>query len=274
MDGTLGEDITNPEELRRCVHAELVSLRGQPGRLTIQKFGQFESLRRVCGGGDLLDAYLVFEREMKRYATAAGRNEAAAAISITAPAENLLDRLEHAVGALPQDGKLRDQRTGRRWSDAGMITIADDLVYMAEVQGRLGQELLSIEISGDEQRGLCLSVDQMTIVGLPTRAPLVRVWHYRDDEPEEHALAVDLDEFDEAVAKSETYRMTRHRVAVELPSRHDSDQQAGRILSVSIEGRDAPMRTVSIQDQSTFSDQYTVDTMLYRTIVTVTLAVA
>lgn len=271
MDGTLGEDIDDPGELVRVVHEELVSLRGQTGKLTVQKFGQFAALRRVCGGGDLLDAYLMFEREMQRYIHSAGRNEAAAAISITAPADTVLDRLEHVVGALPQDGKLRDQRTARRWSDAGLATIANDLVYMAEVQGRLGQELLSIEITGDEQHGLILTIDQMSNADLRARAPLIRVWHYKDDEPEEHALDVDLEHVESTIAQNDDYVMARHHVQVVLPSDYDHAHTDGKVLSVSIEGRDAPMRTVSTQERTQFSEKLAVEVTVYRTIVMVEL---
>lgn len=272
MDGTLGEDIDDHDELVRRVHEELIALRGQTGKLTVQKFGQFDVLRRVCGGGDLLDAYLMFEREMKRYVSTAGRNEAAAAISITAPAETVLDRLEHVVGALPQDGKLRDQRTARRWSDTGLVTIASDLVYMAEVQGRLGREIMSIEISGDEQQGLVLTIDQMSNAALPSRAPLMRVWHYKeDDEPEERALDVDvdLDHVESTTVQNDEYLMARHHVQVALPTGYEARQTEGKLFSVSIEGRDAPMRTVSIQERSGFSEGLVVEVTVYRTIVMV-----
>lgn len=273
MDGTLGEDIDDIEELVRRVHEELIALRGQTGKLTVQKFGQFDALLRICGGGDLLDAYLMFEREMKRYVNAAGRNEAAAAISITARAETVLDRLEHAVGALPQDGKLRDQRTARRWSDAGLVTIARDLVYMAEVQGRLGQEFMSVEITGDERQGLVLTIDQMSKAALPSRAPLIRVWHYpnAEDEPEERTVDVDLDRIESTTVRSDEYVMARHYVQVALPTGHEQNDAEGKLLSVSIEGRDAPMRTVGIQERSAFAERFVVETTVYRTIVMVEL---
>lgn len=267
MDGTLGDDIEDRDELVRHVHSELVALRGQIGRLTVQKFGEFLALRRVCGGGDLLDAFLMFEREMTRYKTSAGRNEAAAAISITAPAETVLDRLEHAVGALPQDGRLRDQRTARRWSDAGLTAIARDLVYMAEVQGRLGTELLSIDIQGDLGAGLTLTIDQMTSTGLSERAPLFRLWHYKDDDqPEERALTVDLEDHASTVVDNGVYRMRRHHLQAQLPLDWQARHDDAKILSISIEGRDAPMRTVTITDRSAFPKHVVVESTVYRTI--------
>lgn len=171
MGDAVGDDPEERDELVRHAHEELAGLRGAAGKLTIQKFAQYDTLRRLCGSGDLLDAYLMFEREMARYRTTAGRDEAAAAISITAPADTVLDRLEHVVSALPQDGRLRDQRTARRWSDAGLATIANELVYLAEVRGRLGQEILNIEVTGDTERGLLLAIDQMSTANLPVRAP-------------------------------------------------------------------------------------------------------
>lgn len=134
-------------ELIAAVHADLVALRGAHGRLTVQKFSQYMALRLVCGGGDLLEAYLAFERELRRYATEGNRNEAAA-LSISAPMKTVLDRLEEVVSLLDDTGEGRDQRTARRWSDQGFTTIATEMVHVAEVRGRLGNELLTIELFG------------------------------------------------------------------------------------------------------------------------------
>lgn len=56
--------------------------------------------------------------------------------SLSAPADTVLDRLQLTAEALSPDEDWRDQRTARRWSDAGMPTIAQDLVYFAQVAGR------------------------------------------------------------------------------------------------------------------------------------------
>lgn len=266
MEGAIGQDIVDHETLRTQVHEELIGLRGQLGKLTVQKFSQYPMLRRVCGGNDLLDAFLMFEREMARYQNGEGRDEAAAAISITAAADTVLDRLEHAVGALPQDGKLRDQRTARRWSDAGLKTIATELVYLADVQGRLGTELLSIEVHGDREDGLEVIIDQMTSAGLPERAPRIRLWRYRsEDEPEERSVSFDLDEHPSTVAAKREYVMKRHRLLVEFPP---TSQTVGnnKVLGVSIEGRDAPMRTVFFEDHSHLPDELRIQFSVYRTI--------
>ena len=132
--------------LERQVLSELLALRKAYGRLTVQKFSAFTTLRQVCGGDDLLDAFLMFQRELTRYQHG-GRTEAAAAWSLVAPADTVLDRLQLTAEALSPDGDWRDQRTARRWSDAGMPVIAGDLVYFAQVAGRLGTETLSIPSS-------------------------------------------------------------------------------------------------------------------------------
>lgn len=270
MHGVVGEDIGDRDELVRRVHEELISLRGQRGTLTPQKFGQYPALIRVCGGNDLLDAYLMFERELLRYKSA-GRDEAAAAISIMAPADNVLDRLEHAVGALLQDGALRDQRSARRWSDSGLGVIARDLVYFADVQGRLGTELLSVEVHGDEVE-LQLVIDQMTSSDLTVRAPLLRLWHYVDDEPSERQLVVDLDAVPLTQALKDGYAMRRHRVATLMPP-FVGASVGTVLLGVSIEGRDAPMRTVAIQDHSKLPSCLQTRFSVYRTIALVEVVV-
>jgi hypothetical protein len=269
VDGVIGEDLGSDAELIPLIEDELFALRGERGILSPQKLAAHPNLVRVCGGGDLLDAYLMFERELRRYENA-GRNEAAAAISISAPADTVLDRLEHAVGALPQDGKLRDQRTARRWSDEGIRTIASDLVYMARVQGRLGTELLAIEIRGDETAGLQLVIDQMTSDGLVARAPLIRLWQYVDDEPEERQLSVDLDEIPAAAATKNGYTMRRHRLMVEVPEAPKTREDT-MLLGVSVEGRDAPMRTVAVEDRSSLAAPYGLRLNVYRTIISVEL---
>ncbi|QGH68691.1 hypothetical protein [Pseudactinotalea sp. HY158] len=269
MEGTLLDDTGDPVALRREVHRELVALRGAHGRLTVQKFNQYPVLRRICGGGDLLDAFLMFERELRRYQTSAGRDEAAAAISIVAPAETVLDRLEYAVSALPQDGELRDQRTARRWSDAGLRTMADELTYMAEVQGRLGQELINIEVGGTD-RALILTIEQLTTTGLPSKAPLVRVWHYDDrDEPTEREAKVDLEVLETLIVSTDTHTMRRYHLEIEIPkSEHTGrSQDEPRLLGLSMEGRDAPMRSISYAARTPMNWPYQTRLTTYRTIV-------
>ncbi len=267
MDGAIGAEPVDRSAFIAEVWSDLIDLRGDFGQLTPQKFAAHKALRRVCGGDDLLDAYLMFERELRRYKTS-GRNEAAAAISIDAPADTVLDRLEHVAGALPKNGAIRDQRTARRWSDEGLRTIASDLVYFAEVQGRLGRELLSIEVRGGSDGMLHLLIDQMTNDALDATAPLVRLWHYLDGEPEEHPLSLDLESVPAPTASRGGNIMKRYRIAVELPRgvrREDGDP----LLGVSTEGRDAPMRTVSIEDRTSLPEHLSIRFSVYRTIASI-----
>lgn len=274
VTGTLRDDIDDLVALTEAVTEELRELRAAHGVLTVQKFAQAEALRRVCGGGDLLDAFLMFEREMKRYQTTGNRDEAAAAISITAPADNVLDRLEHVVGALPQDGRIRDQRTGRRWSDDGIPIIARDLVHLAEVQGRLGTELLTLELSGTLDDGLRLDIYQLTTKNLDDTAPAVRVWRYTSGGDITEAVSeigFALDEVPAIEAVNDEYRAKHHRMQIELPEGITrSEAEIGDPLySISVESRDAPMRTVSFTDESQLAPTLNVRFTNYRTIASI-----
>lgn len=275
MGGTLDAELGDIDTLTRAVHDELVALRGAHGKLTVQKFSQYPALRRVCGGGDLLDAYLMFERELKRYTATGNRNEAAAAISISAQAETVLDRLELVVCHFEAEGAVRDQRSGRRWSDQGLKTIATELVHMADVRGRLGQELVTIEISGTRATGLHLILWHLTKKQFDARAPLVRFWKHQGDDlieqPQE--LTVDLGQVDAPGASNDTYRQKRYYILAELPAELGTGNvDAGDALySISIEGPDAPMRTVSFLDQSQLGDDLVLRFTTYRTIATVEL---
>lgn len=276
VTGTLRDDIDDLAALTDAVTEELQKLRTTHGALTVQKFAQAEHLRRVCGGGDLLDAFLMFEREMKRYQTQGNRDEAAAAISITAPADYVLDRLEHVVGALPQDGRIRDQRTGRRWSDDGIPVIARDLVHLAEVQGRLGTELLTLELSGTLDDGLRLDIYQLTTKTLEDTAPVVRVWRYTPDGDITEAnseVGFTLDEIPATEAANEEYRAKHHRVEIDIPDGITSSaaEPGDPVYSISVESRDAPMRTVSFTDESQLTPALSVRFTTYRTIATIEL---
>lgn len=270
MNGTILDDIEDTGELADSVEAELLALRGSHGVLTVQKFQTANALRRVCGGNDLLDAFMMFEREMHRYVRHGSREEAAAAISITAKAETVLDRMEHVVGALTQDGRIRDQRTGRRWSDEGIRIIARDLAHLAEVQGRLGTELLTLELSGALECGLRLDIYQLTTKDLVDTAPLVRVWRYRDDDPEEatNQVEFDLGQISVTPVANEKHKMTHYALKLHLPDdvlTIDVDPD-DPVYSISIEGRDAPMRTVTFSDKSLLGPMLSTRFTIYRTI--------
>ena len=269
---TLVSALGDTDEMIAAVHGELVKLRGAHGKLTVEKFGQYPALRLVCGGGDLLEAFLAFERELRRYATEGNRNEAAAALSITADRESVLDRLEEVVRHFEDAGQVRDQRTARRWSDQGFTTIAAEMVHIAEVRGRLGSELLTIELSGTRAE-LHLVVWQLTNKQLDERAPLVRFWKHEGDDLVEQSegLMVDLDRVEASQASNETYRLKRYHIEAELPEDLPvAEVDAGDALySISLEGRDAPMRTVAFVDESDLGENLTLRFTTYRTIATV-----
>ncbi len=251
--------------LERQVLSELLALRKAYGRLTVQKFSAFTTLRQVCGGDDLLDAFLMFQRELTRYQHG-GRTEAAAAWSLVASADTVLDRLQLTAEALSPDGDWRDQRTARRWSDAGMPTIARDLVYFAQVAGRLGTETLSIQLGGQGTE-LAVVIDQMTTVGLPTKAPLIQVWHYpSSDDPRD--VALNMEQAVSAHATQGGLSMRRYRLALELPAIGPVEPDDA-VLAVTITGQDAPMRTVFYQDHSQPPPGLHTRMSTYRTIVMV-----
>lgn len=101
--------------------------------------------------------------EMRRYIAQGNRFEAAAAISLTAPFDTVLARSEEALAHFEDlDGQDRNQRTARRWSNRGMPTIAAELVYLAEIQQRLGGELMTIELSGTNEEGLSFVLWHLT----------------------------------------------------------------------------------------------------------------
>lgn len=261
------------EELEAAVYTELVDLRSGHGRLTVQKFSQFPTLRRVCGGGDLLDAFLTFERELKRFVTTGNRDEVAAALSISAPQATVIARLEEVLGHFEETGQERNQRTARRWSDRGLRTIAADLAHTADIRGHLGVEMLTIEIAGTRAAGLTLVVSHLTNKRIEERAPLIRFWKYEEDEPIEHSegLTVDLDQVDAPEATGEVYRLKRYTIVAELPDDlgEATVDPGDPLYSISFEGPDAPMRTVAFVNESDLGEGLTLKFTTYRTIATV-----
>jgi hypothetical protein len=270
---TIVSELGDTDDLIAAVLAELDALRGAHGHLTVEKFSQYPALRLVCGGGDLLEAFTVFEREMRRYREQGNRDEAAAAISITADADTVLERLLEVVDHFAEGGEAREQRTGRRWSDRGFKRIATELVHLAEVRGRLGSELLTIEITGTRAEGLHLVVSQLTTKQLDERAPLVRFWKHQGDDLVEqpNSLTLDFDQFKAPEVTNDTYRLKRYHIIAELPADlNAADVDIGDTLcTISFEGRDAPMRTVTFLDQSDLGDDLMLRFTAYRTIATV-----
>lgn len=251
--------------LETQVLSELLALRKAHGQLSIQKFSRFEVLRRVCGGDDLLDGFLMFQRELARYQQA-GRNEAAAALSLSSPADTVLDRLQLTAEALSGED-WRDQRTARRWSDAGMPVIARDLVYFAQVAGRLGTETLSITLGGSGRR-LTVRIDQMTTTKLQVQAPLIQLWHDpASDNPRQ--VSLDLDAFTSATVERDGRCLRRYRLDIEIPETReearlslaqdteDADNEV--VLALSITGRDAPCAPSSTKTTASLRQACTPD---------------
>lgn len=274
MVDTIVSAFGDSEELVQQVHDELVALRGDKGRLTVGKFSQYPALQLVCGGGDLLEAFLMFEREMKRYIAEGNRDEVSLAISITAPYDTVLERFEEVLGHFEDaGGQDRSDRTARRWSDRAIPKVATEMVHVAEVRGRLGSELLTIEIDGNRDEGLHLTISQLTNKELDERAPLVRFWkHQRDDLVEQsEGLTLDFDEYKAPEVSNDVYRLKRYHIIAELPEEIvDADVDVGdAVYSISLEGRDAPMRTVTFVDRSDLGNQFRLQFTSYRTLATV-----
>jgi len=262
------------EKLTTAVLDELVALRGAHGKLTIEKFSTCPALRFVCGHGDVLDAFLVFERELQRYIRKGNRNEVAAALSIAADADTVLMRLEHVLDHVEQTGgPTRDQRTARRWSDQGMHTIATELVHLNDVQLRLGSELISIELSGTRESGLSLVIWQLTTRPPEERAPLVRLWRYPHDYGDEHdtSTTYDLDEIEFLEGAKGPYRLRRYDVALDTPQHLPliSVKAGETMYRITLEGRDAPLRAVSFEDMSDLRKVGTVRFTAYLTDATI-----
>jgi hypothetical protein len=252
-------------ELEAVALRELMELRSEHGCLSPQKLAGYSALVRLCGGGDLLDAFFMLRRELRRYQEHGSKYEAAAAWSILADADSVLDRLvETAAHVVP--GEDRDQRSARRWSDRGMVVLARDLVYMAQVQGRLGQELLSLDLRGDRSTGLHLVIEQMVSTDLDAIAPEVTLW-LLDPDGEPAELDIDLEDYGYAEAAREDYTLRRHRL--QLDPVHLERLAPGQSLSISVGGRDAPMRTVFFQDHSHQPDGLELRFVAYRTVVMV-----
>lgn len=269
MVDTLASPLGDPEELTQAVHDELLALRHAPGRLTVEKFSQFPHLRRVCGDGDVLVAYLMFERELQRFIRRGNRYEAAAALSLLAPQDTVLARFEEVLGHFQVPDGPDSDRTARRWSNRGMKAIAVELVHLADVQIRLGSELTTIELSGTYEDGVFMEMYQLTTRHTEERAPLVRVWHYQPDDTAEqdNTIEHDLDQVESQEGNKGPFRLRLFTFKLDrLKGLHKAPVKAGEtVYRFTIEGRDAPLRAVSFQDGSDLSDFFTVRFTTYLT---------
>jgi hypothetical protein len=262
--------IDDTNRLIQAVHRELLALRGAFGELNEQKFSQYPTLRTVCGGNDLADDYRVFEREMKRIVDEANRDEAAAALSITAPQALMLRRLSYVVEHFPNEsGEVRDQRTGRRWSDRGMPNIATELVHLAKQKGWLGRENLALELSGTRE-GLCLTVWYYFSEDLDGQPPVVSIWKIVGSDVTEESIDVErnLSEFKTVEVEYKGYRLEQYRIKIDLPESLTRSEQTDENTSVliSIDTVGAPMRTLVFADETDVGNDLKVEFSVYREI--------
>lgn len=261
--------------LIHAVHKELLALRGAFGELTLQKFSQFPTLRLVCGGSDLADDFLVFEREMERIVAEANRDEAAAALSITAPEELMLHRLWYVVEHFPNEsGEVRDQRTGRRWSDRGMPNVATELVHLARTKGWLGRENLALQLSGNRE-ALLLDVWYIFSEDLDGLAPIVSIWKITGDEVNEESVESEhnLSHFKIFETHHKSFRLEHYRIWVALPEGliHPQHNDGKTVLIISIDTVGAPMRTLTFVDETDLGEDLKVEFSVYREIAMIEL---
>lgn len=248
------------------IHAELVALRKNHGQLSITKLAESPLLVDICGEGDLIEAFMVFRRELERF-THGDKYEAAAALSITSPAETVLDRLTMSAERFD----YQDQRTIRRWSDKGLQRIAESLVAIANLRGRLGKELLTLNLEGDLETGVQLVIDQMDFTDLPTAAPDITIWAWQDEDNASE-LHLDLNQQASRSAENPTYRNQRYRIA--LPNEHLKRTGPGRLITVAVQGRSAPSRTVIWTQEAVLPPELRVETTVHRTMVMMEISTA
>lgn len=248
-------------------HTALAGLRGSHGRLTMAKFSGYPVLVQLCGEGDLVEGFMAFQRELRRYEPGT-RFEAAAALSISSDAETVLDRLTMTA----EHFDYQDQRTIRRWSDRGLRSIAEDLVAMATVRGRLGRELLTLTLTGTLDHGYCLVVDQMDFASLDSAPPSVTVWLWRDEEQADEA-SMELTSSNARQAEDGSYRNTRWRVALpdlrSLLADEERRRRTDKVMTVAVQGRSAPSRTVTWRNEASLPEGVVAGVMVHRTMVMV-----
>ena len=257
-------------------HAELQALRARHGQLTMPALSAYPQLVQLCGEGDLLEAYVAFRRELGRYA-AGTKYESAAALSISSPADTVLERLTLTA----EHFDYQDQRTIRRWSDRGLRTIAEDLVAIANARGRLGRELLtltltngSVSSTGDGHGQFHLRIEQMDFAQLDSDPPKVTIWMWTDEDNAEEAV-LDLREHTSRNADDGRYRNTVHVVALPdlgpLLADHQRRTRTDKLLTVAVQGRSAPARTVTWRNEAELPRGVQAEVTVHRTMVTVGL---
>lgn len=256
------------EALIHAVHKELIALRGNFGQLNRQKFSQYSVLHEVCGGYEDNDDYLIFRQEMDRIVSTSNRNEAAAALSIIAPADLLLDRLEYVVEHFEDDsGETRDQRTARRWSDRGMVKVATELVNQALVKSWLAREIMILGLAGDES-GLVLNFGYYFAEYLESFPPMVAIWLAADNKYSEAFIEIEHDARDFKVfeRRDEDHRLEQYRIPIQLPDAltdpEHIDSEIGIVISIDAVG--APMRAVTFKDETQLGDDLKIEFSVFR----------
>jgi hypothetical protein len=253
------------EAFTDAVHKELIALRGAFGQLTMQKFSQYPILRAMCGGNDLTDDYLIFRRELERIVAEANRNEAAAALSITAPEDLMLHRCWYVAEQFPlESGETRDQRTGRRWSDKGMRTVAMDLVRLAQMSGWMGREHVNIELSGDPDQ-FFLSIWHQFRDELNAKTPDLRILDFsREDGPKDELI--DLKRFRWRDEHEDGDHIQQYRMQIILPRNLTHPEVTGTetFLTLAIHTPWTPMRSMLFVDKSNLGAQLRAAFTAYR----------
>ncbi len=256
----------DPNEIKQT-HQELLALRSEHGKFTTAKLSQYPTLVRLCGEDDLIEAFLALKRELQRYKHG-NKHQAAAALSIISPADTVLERFTLTA----EHFDYQDQRTIRRWSDKGLKGIAEDLVAIANVRGRLGRELLTLTLTGNPKDGFQLVIDQMDFTQLASTPPGVTMWLWVDEDNAEEAN-IELTEETSRSANNQTYRNTRWQIELPDVSKLLADQnrrtKTDKILTIAIQGRNAPSRTVVWSDHSTLPKEIISEVTIHRTMVMV-----
>ena len=253
------------------VLADLLQLRKGLGKLTVHKLVGREALIQLCGDGDIMDAYIGLKRDLER-CTRSNKHEAAAAWSILADHETVMDRLVATAELLAVDGKdAKDQRSARTWSDRGMPGLARDLIEFAEMRGNLGQDLVGVGILGSEVDGLSIRIVQVTSLQLRRRAPLVSVTRLREADLNS-SESFDLEAIEpESHEVDDTHDTRLHtvRLAIE-PDRY---LIRGPLVSIEVSTRHTRTPTYFFEDHTTFGRSVQLTLSTSRTLASVSVSV-
>ena len=254
-----------------ATRAELLVLRSGHGQLTMSKLSGCPHLVQLCGEGDLVEAFMMLGRELARYEKG-NKYEAAAALSLSSPADTVLDRFTMTA----EHFDYQDQRTIRRWSDRGLGRIAEDLAAIANVRGRLGRELLTLTLQDAPDGRHQLMIDQMDFAQLDGEPPSVTIWIWHDEDNADQA-APELTSTNSRHAEDGSYRNTRWRIALpplgELLADLERRHRTNKLITIAVQGRSAPARTAIWRNEATLPEGLLVEVVVHRTMVMVELEV-